>query len=507
MTFSFLFSSFFFLLQNLENILKNCRHPICIDLEAKYRRKLPRFQISNKLDNLPNLFPVIANISDLLQAGIVGEVSKGKSAFDRISQEIQNAVNGSIPEIKNQIRLVGRDLSATADELNGLLSLPTEDIEKGKREINLGSQFLIKYDVYRNLGCLGGTAIVFTIMLAYSIGLLCGVCKKQPTYHEYRSRRIKPVTSCPFRFGIFHVFLLFAGLMISTIILFITGSVVDRVGCYYLEHPEEPQTRQLIAILQKKLDDGSMFKSNSDHVALLKGIKPNLADVITRCHQNSSLYNVLQPSKYNSIQLHNNKIIVGFNISNILEFKGRYKIETGLRRLLANVNFDPSSIVILTQRAILLLERLRETNLDSLNFSSFSNLMYQKVIPLDLHNISQEIAQEAKKLPPSHFNFSSELQDVAFLLEGYHNRLLKEIQESLIKLNKAAQRIKDKSSFGSRGLREALTILLKQAKSAQSLIEQRGKNVIKEDAEHFINDLGSLIDQYAQHVVDEVSLV
>lgn len=488
--------------QSLENVLRNCRDPICINLEQKYRSKLSRFQISTKLNNLPDLSPVISNISQLLKAGIVNEVLKGKSSFDRISFEIQQAVNGTIPEIKKQIRLVGRDLSSTADDINNLLDLPNEDIENGKHNIDVGSQFLIKYDVYRNLGCLGGTTLVFTIMLAYSIGLLCGVCKKQPTYHEYRSRRVKPPTSCPFRFGICHVFLLFAVLMLATIIFFITGSVVDRVGCYYLEHPEEPQTRQLMAILQRKLDDGTISKS-IDQVALIRGIKPNIADVISRCHQNSSLYNVLQPNKYNSIQLPNNKIIAGFNLSNVLEFKGRYKIETRLRRLLDNVNFDPSTIVILTHKATSLLERLKDSNLDDLNFSSFSNAMYQKITPLDLHNISIELKAEAKKLPTSQISYSAELADIGIIMDGYHDQL-KEVQDSLSKLNRAAQKIKDKSSYGSRGLRDALTILIKQAKSAQYLIEKNGKNAIKEDAEHFINDLGALIDQYAQHVYDQV---
>lgn len=73
------------------------------------------------------------------------------------------------------------------------------------------------------------------------------------------------------------------------------------------------------------------------------------------------------------------------------------------------------------------------------------------------------------------------------------------------RLRSNADKIELKAQYGSRGMKDALTDLLQQAKTAQAFIEQKGKAEIRKVAEGFVSDLSSLIDQYANHVVREVS--
>ena len=73
-----------------------------------------------------------------------------------------------------------------------------------------------------------------------------------------------------------------------------------------------------------------------------------------------------------------------------------------------------------------------------------------------------------------------------------------------MKLNEGAQSIEAKSQYNGKELKKAVKDLLDQAINAQSYIENNGKEAIKEVAENFVRDLDSLIDQYSQHVVDEV---
>lgn len=82
--------------------------------------------------------------------------------------------------------------------------------------------------------------------------------------------------------------------------------------------------------------------------------------------------------------------------------------------------------------------------------------------------------------------------------------LLCHVQE---RLRSNADKIELKAQYGSRGMRDALTDLLQQAKTAQAFIEQKGKAEIRKVAKGFVTDMSSLIDQYAQHVVKEVSLL
>lgn len=64
-----------------------------------------------------------------------------------------------------------------------------------------------------------------------------------------------------------------------------------------------------------------------------------------------------------------------------------------------------------------------------------------------------------------------------------------------------------KAQYGSKGLKEALTGLLSQAKKAQSFIENQGKAEIRKVSKEFIQDMSELIDQYSNHVVSEVSIL
>ncbi|XP_074600905.1 prominin-like [Brevipalpus obovatus] len=485
--------------KNLETVFRYCLHPVCQALERRYRSRLSHFRVS-RLRDLPDLEPIIRNISDLLHAGLISEVKRGKSAFDRISYEIQTAVNGTIPEIKHQVAAVGRDLSGTADDINRALDLPKDDIDKAKIEASKAAKFVQKYDIYRHWAGLGAAAVLALIFTSYTLGLLCGVCKKQPTYNEYRNRRVKPPSSCPFKFGIFFFFLSFGILLIATITLFITGTFSDRVGCHYMENPSDPQTRRLVDIIQSKFD-GTIAPN---YLTVIRGDKPHLTDVLADCHLNASLYSALRLNKISSVQIgKNGKVIEGLNLTDLLEFRGRNKIEARLKRFLSRVDFDPSSIVFLSPKAYSLLERLRDTSIVTLDFSSFFDLAHQEVTPLDLHAISNDLAQEAKNLPQSQLNYSSELWDISIKLQGY-DKYLKEIHESMNNLQKAALRIKSKAQYGNKNLKEALSELIKQAKNAQVFIERNGKNAIRDVAEGFVRDLSALIDQYSEHIVDEV---
>lgn len=73
-----------------------------------------------------------------------------------------------------------------------------------------------------------------------------------------------------------------------------------------------------------------------------------------------------------------------------------------------------------------------------------------------------------------------------------------------VKLNQGAEKIENKTHYGNKTLKEALTDLLNQAKLAQKFIEERGYQEIKNVAHSFTDDMSSLIDQYAHHVIDEV---
>ena len=314
-----------------------------------------------------------SNISALLQADIVHEVQRGKDAFDRISNKIQSAVNDSIPDIKRQIHAVGDELSKTAKEINEILRVPSSDIRAAKETVAVGGDYIERFEKYRWYACLAASGVILTILACYTLGLLNGVCGNQPTVNDYRNRRQKPPSTWLLSLGIFLVFFFFGFLLLATVGLFFIGGVSDRVGCFFLEHPDDVSTQKLVSLFEKH------FKqlSSSDSLNIIHGQKPNIADVLSRCHQNVSIYNALQLNKYNRIQVSPDRVMDGFNVSSILQMKNRYQIEERLNTFLSRVDVNPAPIVILTKEGNQLLDKLKETSLGTLNFSSFADLVNQ----------------------------------------------------------------------------------------------------------------------------------
>lgn len=402
---------------------------MCTSLRTKYRYILEKFRVSTRLDDLPDLSPLMNNISALLQADIVHEVQRGKLAFDRISVKIQAAVNDSIPDIKRQIRAVGYELSTTASDINEALRVPFNDIRRGKDNIHLGSEYIQQYEMYRWYAGLAGASVVLCILACYTFGLINGVCAKQPSVNEYRSRRHKPPSTCLLKCGIFLLFFFFGPLLLCAIALFLVGGVSDRVGCFYLEHPNDQGSKLLMNLFQKQFEEQDV----TDSMKIIRGVKPNVAEVLSRCHQNLSLYNALQLYQFNRIQLTDEKVIEGFNISNILEFKNRYRLEERLDAFLTKVDVNPAPIIILTREGNELLNKLKETSLGTLNFSSFAELVNQRITPLDLISVANELENEAKLLPPSQIDHSTSLKNIAIMLESYQLKVISKVHQSVVR--------------------------------------------------------------------------
>jgi hypothetical protein len=110
---------------------------------------LDSFSVSTRIEDLPDLSPLMQNISRLLEANIVQEIKKGKEAFDEISFKIQSTVSKAIPDIKNQIKAVGVELSLAASDINEALRRPFVDLYKVKSNVNIGEKYIKEYEIYR----------------------------------------------------------------------------------------------------------------------------------------------------------------------------------------------------------------------------------------------------------------------------------------------------------------------------------------------------------------------
>jgi hypothetical protein len=92
---------------------------------------------------------------------------------------------------------------------------------------------------------------------------------------------------------------------------------------------------------------------------------------------------------------------------------------------------NPSHIVILTEEGHELLERLKDTSLGTLNFTSYAQVVKQHITPLDLVAISKELESQAGRLPKTDVENVAQLRNIAMDLKAAIN-LVANIKASIV---------------------------------------------------------------------------
>jgi len=88
-------------------------------------------------------------------------------------------------------------------------------------------------------------------------------------------------------------------------------------------------------------------------------------------------------------------------------------------------------VVLLTAEGSQLLENLKQTSLGTLNFSSYANVIKHSITPLDLVSISNELEQEASRLPKNDFENIARLRNIAMDLKAPINLVIK-IKDTIV---------------------------------------------------------------------------
>lgn len=486
--------------QDMNEFFKACRHSICLELEEKYHQLMETFSISSRIDTIPRLSPIIDKIEYLLKQDIVTEIRKGQDKLNYVSNEIQAVVNEVLPNIRKKIVRANLALNENVDGINQLLAQPIPYIQLIQQQIGKSNSFIQKNDQYIQYVGLTCTLILFIILICYFIGLLCGLCNDQPTRYNYKNRSKK--SELFFYFGIVLFFLTFTCLLSLSTISVLIGGISDRSVCFYLKNVSDPQSEQIISLIQSELQEDMFDISQHDDrikhaFNYLKDVR--LADILQRCHQNKSIIDVLQLSLDDEIRIQRNNKPIIIKLSDIIMFDEKDSIEEYLASLLNRLDINPKDIVLLTKHGQDMINVLKDTPLETLNFSSFAHIIKHSITPVDLEMISRNLEEESLKLPESEIENVARLRNIAMDLKSARD-LINLISFKIENLTRNAEKIERKSHYNGKGMRETLIMLLKQAHDAQRFINQKGRTEIKSVLRNFIHDISSMISQYIQHV-------
>ncbi len=93
---------------------------------------------------------------------------------------------------------------------------------------------------------------------------------------------------------------------------------------------------------------------------------------------------------------------------------------------------NPSNVVLLTAEGSQLLENLKQTSLGTLNFSSYAHVIKHSITPLDLVSISNELENEAMRLPKDNVENIAKLRNIAMDLKASINVVVK-IKDTIVR--------------------------------------------------------------------------
>lgn len=301
------------------------------------------------------------------------------------------------------------------------------------------------------------------------------------------------------------------------------GSVGDKIVCQVVKHPEQKQSKQIYAMLQNKFlgSNLSIGSADDDKVTIeqidgkeYKIYRPNYADLIARCHQNLSIYKVLKLDLYDKIYLTDDgrgrKVSIGldrsFNLNSTPEFKRINNIDVKLKELIKHIDLDTKQVTLLSLQAEELLKKSMSLSFDDIEMS-FARLYDNGVTisPIDIDLLIKDI--QTQKATISNPDIDSDLTLATILATSFNEQLLPNITSSLLNLKEGVRHLKLRMFHGKNNFGTVISDLIARIRSAEQQLRSDGRTLIKIAASEFTDELNALIDQYANHVRNQVENV
>ncbi|XP_076305476.1 prominin-1-A-like isoform X3 [Tachypleus tridentatus] len=474
--------------KDLMGLLNECNTEACQEILKQY--DLSYLVVEPNFSELPNLTDVMQKLSDLLHEDIESEVRKGKDTFDRLSYTIQDAVSNAIPAIKQKIRNFGIELGAAADNTSQMLHVP--ELRQAKEVVSSFQPYIEKYSVYRRYGSMALCCGMLAIVLCFTFGVVCGSCGSRPGNIYGDSSCNKGVGARLLIMGVIVVFLLSFFLLLTTTALFLVGGATQRTICDVIKNTSDPQMKEVILLVQKRL--------------LIKVIEEDfqITEILRQCHNNKSLYQTLELEKRSQLHIGPNVVVSIFNLSQLTNYRERYKVDEKLSDFLNQLNVNPN-VTLLTTEGKELLKQLKDTPVSSINFTVYFVMAEEQLTAINLLELAAKLNNTAEILPSSQLELAAKLRNSALQLESYHLRLVISIRSSLNKLRNVAEHIQKASKFYGKKLKDVIIELLEKAQWAQEFIQTKGKEELKKLGKEFVSEFTKLIDQYAAHVKQQVT--
>ncbi|XP_017888116.1 prominin-like protein isoform X3 [Ceratina calcarata] len=460
---------------NLMIVLNDCsaHNQRCKQVQNEYVNQM---MMQVEFDKLPNVTSALDNISNLMKDNIVSEVGKGKEEFQKIQDDIQHAVNQTIPVVSASIRNVGHFLIQQAQSMMMLVDRINGDIDKLIKHLNVAQTHIDQYSPYRYYLGLGISAILLIVLMCLTFGLFCGICGKRPD--GYGDDCCNKGSGARFlMMAVWIIFLLTSVLMVITVVHMVTGVLVQRAICEPLKNPQD---NRMFALVDEVVQVKQLLYPNNSKADI------NMSYIVTECHWNRTLYEVL-------------KLKYLFDVTSLHDYRGRYDINDTIQQLQRKISLSPG-VIILTDTAKKKLNELAESGLSDIKFYQYIDVLKDNITNINLEHLAKQLRDIATELPTG--DIQDRLNESSMNLESYHRDLIRPMTMLSEQLVTKAEALEEKIKFNHTSMAEAIHHLVEEVTKAQDILNTDGPEYVKELATNFGNAFLLQVDGYLERVTD-----
>ncbi|XP_012230183.2 prominin-like protein isoform X3 [Linepithema humile] len=468
----------------VRGVKKNLLHTLAACTTDKCQRVLHDYKVNQMsvqvdFDKLPDVTFALHNITVLMEGNIVSEVSQGRDSFLKIQKDIQHAVNQTIPVVSASIRRACDFLASIANNMTAIIDRINVDIDRVYiRHLEVARNNIDQYSPYRYYLGLGISGILLTVLMCLTCGLLCGICGKRPD--GYGDDCCNKGSGARFlMMAVWIIFLLTSVLMVVTVVHMITGVMAQRGICEPLKNPKDNRMFELVdELVQIKR---ILYPKNSN-------ANINMSYIVTKCHHNETLYNVLNLKNV-------------FDVQSLRDYAGRYDINDTIQQLRRKISLSPG-VVILKDSARSKLNDLAQSGLSDIKFYQYAELLAENITNINLEHLAKQLREVSAKLPDGQDEIKLSLEKNAHDLEHYHRDLVMPMATLSEQLSANALTLQENIKFNHSSMADAIHDLVDEVTKAQQFLNKDGPEYVQYLATRFGNAFLHQVDNFLEHVIE-----
>ncbi|XP_021919956.1 prominin-like protein isoform X4 [Zootermopsis nevadensis] len=452
--------------ESLENYVAN------MSTNADFQQFLDRY-----FPKLPQIEDSLRSVTDVILNGkIKDKVNNGLQEFDKIQQEVQNAVKDLIPQVSEKMSHAGVAIRKQSQQINKILkNVNAAMMNHASKAVDIGEKAIVEYGYYRYYTGLSVSSVMLLILMCAALGLFYGFCGKRPD--GYGDDCCSRATGARFLIlGVWVIFLFSAVLMVVTLAHFLLGIIVERAMCEPLQNPSN---NQLLTLIDKIVRLDKFFGYEAEI---------NVSSIIRSCHANGSMYEVLQIANL-------------VNISEVSDYKTKYGIESIINQLKMRIDFG-GNVTIFTEDAKYELERLARSNITRIDFAAFAEVLNKSVVNIDLGTLANQLRKTANEIPSSPSDIKSSLERQASILQSLQDGVVRRMEMQVQTLDRKTKALQENLKFNHSSLDESVNLILLEVIGAQEYLNTTASKEIKNLADMFANAILGHVDLYLSRVVN-----